>query len=151
VIHDFDESFADREMQPAVQESRFLNTLPSEQVARLVRKGAPVHFPADATILDPSAQGDEAYIIQQGIVSVGLYQDEGSSLWLYVSGPGSIVDLYAALDPPIVPVTARALTDVEALAVRGEVRSGGTVEVEGEVAGEQVPRYDVGEAEPLAV
>ena len=37
--------------------------------------------------------------------------------WLYVAGPGSIVDLGIFSDPPISPVTTQALSDVKTIAI----------------------------------
>ena len=50
---------------------------------------------------------------------VGFTVDFGLErpLWLYVAGPGSIVDLGIFSDPPISPVTTHALSAVKTIAI----------------------------------
>ena len=55
----------------------------------------------------------EVYFLLEGMVTVGLYGGTDPDDYLYISGPGTVVDMCALLDPPISPVTVRALTDVE--------------------------------------
>ena len=58
------------------------------------------------------------------MVTVGLYGNVNPALWLYVSGPGIIVDTCALLEPPVSPVSICALTDVDVLAIPRETFAG---------------------------
>ncbi len=80
-----------------------------------------MQFPGKTLLLREGAQIEEVYFILRGMVAVGLYDDSNPALWLYVSGPGTVVDMSALLDPPVFPVSIRALSDVAALAVSRSV------------------------------
>ncbi len=105
------------ELQAIVREAEYLNKLPSHLMLRLNLAGTLKEYPAEALILAEGSEIEELHLIMQGMVAVGLYQEVDPALWLYVSGPGTLVDTCALLDPPISPVSIRALTDVEALAI----------------------------------
>jgi len=105
------------DLQSIAREAQYLNKIRSHQVLRLNLAGAVTEFPAESVILTEGTQIDEVYLILRGMVTVGLYQGIDPALWLYVSGPGTVVDMCALLEPPVSPVSIRALTDVEALAI----------------------------------
>ena len=105
------------DIQAIEPEALYLNKLPPHQVLRLNSAGTVKEFPGESQILTEGSEIEELYLILQGMVSVGLYQNVNPALWLYFSGPGTLVDMCALLDPPISPVSIRALTDVRALVI----------------------------------
>ena len=104
-------------LQVIDQYARYLNKFPPHQQLYLTMAGTVKEFPAESLVLAQGSQIEEVYLILRGIVTVGLYQNKSPSLWLYVSGPGTMGDMCALLDPPVSPVSIYALTDVEALAI----------------------------------
>ena len=106
-----------RELQTIVREAEYLNKLPAHQLLRLNLAGTVTEFPRESLLLEEGSEITELDLILQGMVAVGLYQEVDPALWLYVSGPGTMVDMCALLDPPVSPVSIRALTDVEVLAI----------------------------------
>ena len=82
-----------------------------------MKAGTVKEFPREAVMLDEGAEIEEVYLILRGMVSVSLYPSVNPALWLYVAGPGTLVDVSALLDPPISPVSIRALWDIEVLAI----------------------------------
>ena len=105
------------ELQSLGRESRLFNKLAPARALRLIRASAERSFPAESLILDEGAEIEEVYIICRGMVSIGLYRNTDPTVWLYVSGPGTVVDTCVLLDPPISPVSVRALSDLEVLAI----------------------------------
>ena len=95
----------------------YLNKLPSVQLLQLAAAGTVKEFPEGSLILAEGEPIKEVHLIRRGKVVVGLFPEISPSAWLYVSGPGTLVDPSALLEPPISPVRTCALTDVEALAV----------------------------------
>ena len=108
---------AQKDLQSISREAHGLSKLPRSQLLRIVRAGTAKQFPGKTVLLREGAQVEEVYFILRGMVAVGLYQDSNPALWLYVSGPGSMVDTCALLDPPVSPVSINALSDVDVLAV----------------------------------
>lgn len=108
---------AQRELQAMFKESQFLNRLSTEQLFRLTSGAHMKEFPAETTFIEEGTDLQELYFILQGMVAVSLFRSTNPTLWLYVSGPGTVVDLCALLDPPVAPVSAYALTNVQALAI----------------------------------
>ena len=106
-----------RELQSIAQEAKHFSRLPDRSVLDLVTSGYIREFPWESVLLNEGADIEEVFLILRGTVSVGLYEDVNPAMWLYVSGPGTVVDMCALLDPPVSPVTIRALSDVEALAI----------------------------------
>ena len=122
MIHNFDTGpLSHRELQASFQDAKLLSGLAPPQMLRLTTAGTIRRFSAREIILSQGAEMNEIYVIQRGMVSVGLFQEQNPGLWLYVSGPNSVVDLMALLDPPSAPLSIHALTEVEALAVPREV------------------------------
>ena len=100
-----------------VQQAQYLSKLPLHQRLALTMAGTVKEFPRESLILSEGSQIEEVYLVLRGMVTVGLYQGVAPSFWLYVSGPGTIVDMFALLEPPVSPVSIYALTDVEMLAI----------------------------------
>jgi len=59
---------------------------------------------------------DHLFVILDGVVGFTVDFGLERPSWLYVAGPGSIVDLGIYSDPPISPVTALPLSDVKTIA-----------------------------------
>ncbi len=108
---------AQHSFQDIARQAKYLNKLPSHQVLRCILAGAVENFPADSVILSEGAEITDIYLILRGLAAVSIYKDANPALWLYVAGPGSLVDVCALLEPPTSPVTTRALTDLEVLAI----------------------------------
>ena len=105
------------DLQTAAREAQCLDRLPAQDRLNLTLAGTVKNFDGESVILSEGTDIEEVYLILRGLVTVGMYQGINPALWLYVSGPGTIVDTCALLDPPVSPVTIRALTDVEVLAI----------------------------------
>ena len=109
------------DLQAVAREGKYLNKLPPHQMLRLTMEGTVMEFPGQSLILSDGAQIEEVYLILHGMVTVSLHQGTSPSMWLYFSGPGTVVDMCALLDPPVSPVSIYALTDVEVLAIPRDV------------------------------
>ena len=105
------------EFQALARDSQLLQSFPESSAPRLAAEGTVKRFPGQTIILTEGAEIEEVFLTLRGTVSVGLYQDASPGLWLYVSGPGAIVDTSALLDPPVSPVTVRALSDLTVMAI----------------------------------
>ena len=108
---------AQRDIQAIATEAQYLRKLPSSKVLRMILAGTVKRFPGQNVILEEGSQVEEVYLILHGTVAVGLYGGIDPTLWLYVSGPGTVVDMCALLEPPVSPVSIRTLSDVEVLAI----------------------------------
>ena len=108
------------DLQAIAQEAPYLRKLPPHQTLRLVLAGTVTQFAGQTVILREGTEMEEVYLVLRGMVTVGLYQAANPALWLYVSGPGTVVDMCVLMDPPVSPVSIRALSDVEALAIPRE-------------------------------
>ncbi len=108
------------ELQALAKEVRILKGLPKHQSLRLTSDGKLKQFPGQSVVLTEGSPVDEVYLTLRGTVAVGLYPEANPALWLYVSGPGALVDTSALLDPPVSPVTVRALSDLTVLAISRE-------------------------------
>ena len=106
-----------RDLQAIAQEAPYLRKLPPHQTFRLVLAGTVRQFAGQTVLLSEGSEVEEVYLVLHGTVTVGLYQAENPALWLYVSGPGTVVDMCVLLEPPVSPVSIRALSDVEVLAI----------------------------------
>lgn len=84
---------------------------------RLILAGTKREFSQGTEVLREGSVIEEVHLINRGLVSVSLQDGTDPASWLYVSGSGAVVDMSAALDPPVSPVTVRALSKVETLAV----------------------------------
>ena len=80
-----------------------------------------MEFPERSLILREGSEIEDVYLVLRGMVTVSLYQGISPSLWLYHSGPGTVADMCALLEPPVSPVSINALTDVEVLAIPRDV------------------------------
>ena len=105
------------DLQTVAREAQYLDKLPPHQRLRLTMAGTLRDYPGQSLVLAEGAEIDEVHLILHGMVSVSLYEGINPSMWLYVSGPGTLVDMCALLDPPVSPVSIHALTDVEALVI----------------------------------
>ncbi len=105
------------DLQALARDAQPLKSLPMPQVNRRILSGEVRQFPGECLLLGEGSQIEEVYLILRGMVTVGVYQEQAPALWLYVSGPGTMVDMCALLDPPVSPVSIRALSDVEVLAI----------------------------------
>ena len=106
-----------RDLQANAQEAPYLRKLPPHQTLRLVLAGTVRQFAGQTVILSEGSEVEEVFLVLRGMVTVGLYQAANPALWLYVSGPGTVVDMCVLLEPPVSPVSIRTLSDVEVLAV----------------------------------
>jgi CRP-like cAMP-binding protein len=109
-----------KSLQAIARQAQYLSELPSHETLRLILAGTVEKFPSEYQILEEGSQIEQVYLVLQGLVSVGLYSDSHPALWLYVSGPGTLVDACALLEPPVSPVSIRTLTDTEVLAIPRE-------------------------------
>ena len=105
------------ELLAVADDLRYLNKLPAGQLLRASMAGTVKQFPRNSDIITEGSHIEEVYIILRGKVSAGLYDGPDTRIRFCVSGPGTIVDTSALLDPPVSLLTVRALSDVEALAV----------------------------------
>lgn len=105
------------DLQTVGREARYLDMLPPHQRLRLTRAGTLKKFAGGSLILSEGSEIEEVYLILRGMVTVGLCSEMNPSLSLYLSGPGTVVDMCALLNPPVSPASIHALTDVEALAI----------------------------------
>ena len=105
------------DIQSIVRDAQCLDRLPPQEMLNLTMAGTVKEFPCESVLLSEGSEIEEVYLILRGLVSVGLYEGINPALWLYISGPKTLVDTCALLDPPVSPVTIRALTDVEILAI----------------------------------
>ena len=94
-----------------------LGKLSAPSRLRLVAAGSVEEIPAETIMLEEGAEIREVHLIRRGMVTVSLHQSLDPALWLYNAGPGTLVGGYALLDPPISPVTIRAMTDTETLVI----------------------------------
>ncbi|MBI4197708.1 MAG: Crp/Fnr family transcriptional regulator [Chloroflexi bacterium] len=108
---------AQLDLQSTSPDQRFFNHLSLTSALEMSLVGVIKLFPKDSVLLREREEVEEVYIIQEGFVASGLYQSVNPSLWLYVSGPGALVDSFGLLHPATSPVTVVALGDVKALAI----------------------------------
>ena len=108
---------AQRKLQSFASEAKYLNKLPQSQVLTLIQAGQVKKFGPAELLLSQGSKIEEVYLVLHGTVSSGLYANSNPALWLYISGPGTVVDMSALLDPPESPVSIRALSEVEVLAI----------------------------------
>ena len=112
---------AREDLQAITKEAEYLNKLPPIQLRRLMGASTEKQFTAGSVLVSEGSDIEEVHLILRGMVSVGLYEASNPAMWLYVSGPGTIVDMFALLEPPVSPVSVRALSDVDALSIPREV------------------------------
>ena len=108
---------AQRKLQSIASEAKYLNDLPQSQVLYLIQMGQVKKFGPEEMLLSQGSKIEEVYLVLHGTVSVGVYTDSNPAMWLYISGPGTVVDMCALLDPAESPVSIRALSEVEVLAI----------------------------------
>lgn len=115
---------AQRELQTLAKEAQFLSGLPPQEMLNLLSAGEHRWFPEGTILVAEGSEIEEVHLILRGLASVGFYESVNPGLWLYVCGPKSLVDPCALLDPPISPVTIRALTEIETVVIPREVFAG---------------------------
>ena len=103
------------------QEVAHVGGLPSRQILSSNTSGYLKEFSEESCLIAQGSTIDEVFLILRGLITISLFQETGPSIGLYVSGPGTMVDTSAVLDPPVSPVNVNALTDVETLAIPREV------------------------------
>ena len=86
---------AQQDLQAAAREAQYLHKLPPSKLLRLIGASAGKRFESDSVLLNEGSLIEDVYIVLQGLVVVGLYQESSPALWLYVSGRGTIVDACA--------------------------------------------------------
>ena len=122
MVNGFDpQRAAQFELQGFTRHSDHLSKLSHTHRLQLTAAGIVKEFPGQQVMLAEGSEIEDLYLIQHGVVSVGLYQEVSPALWLYLAGPGTMVDMCALLDPPVAPASVYAVSDVTALAIPREV------------------------------
>ncbi|MBI4202762.1 MAG: Crp/Fnr family transcriptional regulator [Chloroflexi bacterium] len=109
-----------RDLQTLSLHERFFNHLSPVNALEMCLAAVEKQFAKDSYLLREGQDIEEVYIIQEGLVAAGLYRTVSPSLWLYVAGPGTLVDSYGLLGAVASPVSIVALSDVKTLAIPRE-------------------------------
>ena len=105
------------ELQAIARDASYLNELRPDLRMRLIAAGSRMDYPEGSPILIEGAEIESVHVVLRGIVAVSLCPSLSPSMWLYHSGPGTVVDMCALLEPPVSPMTVKALTVIEVLAI----------------------------------
>ena len=100
-----------------LKEAQHLGQMTTAQLRHLATCGTRRWFETDEPLIGQGENLDSLLVILQGKVSVSVDMGSTRTLWLYVAGPGSLVDSCALLDPPAAPIAVYALSSVEALEI----------------------------------
>jgi putative peptide zinc metalloprotease protein len=93
--------------------------LPSDEIDRLASRLRPARYDTGSVIMRQGDRGDDVILIRDGQVEA-VRQDAHGERPLARLGPGTLIGEIAVLTGSPRTATVRALTDVEALVVRGE-------------------------------
>ena len=99
------------------KESQYMGRLSSSALSHLSRCSHFREFRAETPIFKQGEYLDCVLVVFEGAVSSRIEIGSNGSLWLFVTGPGEIIDLGLLNNPPASPVTAQALCNVKTLAI----------------------------------
>ena len=99
------------------KESQYMGRLSSSALSHLSRCSHFREFRAETPIFKQGEYLDCVLVVFDGAVSSSIEIGSNGYLWLFVTGPGDIIDLGLLNNTPASPVTAQALCNVKTLAI----------------------------------
>ena len=100
-----------------LKQAQYIGQLDMPKISHLASCGTRRSFAPDMPILQPDEVLDSLFVIIQGEVTVSVDYGTNRTIWLYVAGPGNLVDMSVLLDPPAASIAVHALSSVEALEI----------------------------------